>query len=86
MLREVETCEVAPVTPTQVSYNIAITACRRGGRPDWARALIARMRKIASRTRDPDMPDAIAYTTAAKAERKTTHGFAGRSTRGAWRR
>jgi len=78
VLREMETCEVAPVTPTQVSYNIAITACRRGGRPDWARALIARMRKIASRTRDPDMyPDAIAYTTAAKAEAEAARGFAG---------
>ena len=40
VLREMGTCAEAPVTPTQVSYNIAITACRRGGRPDWARALI----------------------------------------------
>ena len=69
VLREMETDPSDPVAPTQVSYNIALKACQRGGRPDWARALIARMRAVAARTGDADMyPDAVSYTTAARAE------------------
>ena len=78
VLREMETDPSDPVAPTQVSYNIALKACQRGGRPDWARALIARMRAVAARTGDADMyPDAVSYTTAARAEAAAARGFAG---------
>ena len=78
VLREMETDPDHPATPTQVSYNIALKACQRGGRPDWARALIARMRAVAARTGDVDMyPDAVSYTTAARAEAAAARGFAG---------
>ena len=78
VLREMETDPDFPATPTQVSYNIALKACQRGGRPDWARALIKRMRAVAARTGDVDMyPDAVSYTTAARAEAAAARGFAG---------
>lgn len=78
VLREMETANDDPVVPTQVSYNIALKACQRGGRPDWARALIVRMRAVAARTGDVDMyPDAVSYTTAARAEAAAARGFLG---------
>ena len=78
VLREMETDPNDPAVPTQVSYNIALKACQRGGRPDWARALIARMRAVAARTGDADMyPDAVSYTTAARAEAAAARGFTG---------
>ena len=78
VLREMEDCPHHPSKPSQVSYNIAIQACQRGGRPDWARALIARMRKIAARTGDRSMyPDAVSYTTTARAEAAAARGYTG---------
>jgi len=78
VLREMEECSLNPITPSQVSYNIAIQACQRGGRPDWARALVARMRKIAARTGDGSMyPDAVSYTTTARAEAAAARGYTG---------
>tara|TARA_B110000902_G_scaffold63832_2_gene75662 strand:- start:110 stop:1714 length:1605 start_codon:yes stop_codon:yes gene_type:complete len=78
VLREMETDPSNPVVPKQVSYNIALKACQRGGRPDWARALITRMREIAARTCDRNMyPDAVSYTTAARAEAAAARGFSG---------
>ena len=38
-----------PAMPSQCTYNIGLLACQRGGRPDWARTLIAQMRRIAAR-------------------------------------
>ena len=78
VLREMETCAEDPIEPSQCTYNIAVMACQRGGRPDWARAMIGRMRKIAARTGDPNMyPDAVTYTTAARAEAAAARGYTG---------
>ena len=78
VLREMGTCAENPIEPSQCTYNIAVMACQRGGRPDWARAMISRMRKIAARTGDPNMyPDAVTYTTAARAEAAAARGYTG---------
>jgi len=75
VLREMEE---AGVTPSQCAYNIALAACQKGGRPDWARTLVARMRKVAARTGDANMyPDAMSYTTTARAEAGAARGFLG---------
>jgi hypothetical protein len=55
-----------------------IAACQKGGRPDWARTLLGRMRKIAARTGNPNMyPDAVSYTTTARAEAAAARGYTG---------
>ena len=78
VLREMGMCAENPIEPSQCTYNIAVMACQRGGRPDWARAIISRMRKIAARTGDPNMyPDAVTYTTAARAEAAAARGYTG---------
>lgn len=72
---------VAGVTrakPSQCTYNIALMACHRGGRPDWARTLVARMRTMAARSGDANMyPDAVSYTTTARAEAAAARGYTG---------
>ena len=73
------------------AYNIAVMGVTSAdGRPDWARAMISRMRKIAARTGDPNMyPDAVTYTTAARAEAAAARGYTGAEHAGGtgrWRR
>ena len=75
VLREMEGSGTAP---SQCTYNIALSSCQRGGRPDWARTLVQRMRKIGARSGDVNMyPDAVSYTTAARAEAAAARGYTG---------
>ncbi|CEF98097.1 Pentatricopeptide repeat [Ostreococcus tauri] len=61
----------AGVLPTKVTYNIIISACAKGGRPDWCRALLQKMYILKDKN---CRPDAVSYTTTLVAETAAAQG------------
>ena len=64
----------AGVLPTRVTYNIVISACAKGGRPDWCRALLRKMYILKDKN---CRPDAVSYTTTLVAETAAAQGVVG---------